>query len=558
MRAFDARNPRNPKNARNAKNAINATKASNARNAINATNKVLILFLLAFPAFLASSCWAVSSVNVPLDSWVYSALETLEGYGLIDSALSGTRPYARLEVARLVGEAIKKWEDLVARKKPSGFGEEELIPALLDRFKREFNVELIDLGFMEGSRASTYLKPVDEVIFKYIFQTDNPVVRPQNANPPTHTIYPIYNNDGIVYRKQNNFSTELQGEARLWNHFSLYYQPIFKAFEGEGATVELEKGYLKAEALNVEVEVGRDSLWWGPGRNGALLMTNNARPFDLIKLSNPQPFHLPLLGLFKFDIFWSKLDNEQPSIPHPTLHGLHLDFKPHPIFEVGISQIAVFDGEGRTALSLGDYFRILYSNSNLTGKLESNRQVSVDFSLRWPNMGKYLPIARSLKFYGEWGAEDTGVPPDRRAYLLGLFLNDLFLTGRMDLRLEYTNTAPASVPNAWYTHPSYPPTYHERLFGHDVGSNGEDIFARLNSYFSKKLSLGIDFDAQTQGFWDAPKTYSYRGGVDMDYWIRDQVNIKGRYVVEGFQDPNSIAGGDKIHHLLGLEFRWRF
>jgi hypothetical protein len=173
-------------------------------------------------------------------------------------------------------------------------------------------------------------------------------------------------------------------------------------------------------------------------------------------------------------------------------------------------------------------------------------------------MGKYLPIARSLKFYGEWGAEDTGVPPDRRADLLGLFLNDLFLTGRMDLRLEYTNTAPASVPNAWYTHPSYPPTYHERLFGHDVGSNGEDIFARLNSYFSKKLSLGIDFDAQTHGFWDAPKTYSYRGGVDMDYWIRDRVNIKGRYVVESFQDPNSIAGGDKIDHLFGLEFRWRF
>jgi hypothetical protein len=289
---------------------------------------------------------------------------------------------------------------------------------------------------MEGSRAPTFLKPVDEVIFKYVFQTDNPVVRPQIGNPPTHTIYPIYNNDGIVYRKQNNFSTELQGEARLWNHFSLYYQPIFKAFEGEGATVELEKGYLKAEAVNVEVEVGRDSLWWGPGRNGALLMTNNARPFDLVKLSNPQPFHLPLLGLFKFNIFWSKLDNEQPSIPHPTLHGLHLDFKPHPIFEVGISQIAIFDGEGRTALSFSDYFQILYGNKTQTGKLDSNQQVSVDFSLRWPNMGKYLPIARSLKFYGEVGAEDTGFPPDRRSYLCGLLFNDLFLIGRLDLRLE--------------------------------------------------------------------------------------------------------------------------
>jgi hypothetical protein len=526
---------------------------------LSRSSQFLFVFLfLFFLALLARYAFAISSVNVPLDSWAYDALETLEGYGLIDSALSGTRPYARLEVARLAGEAMRKWEERIARKKPSGFGEKELIPTLLERFKREFKAELVDLGIMEGSPASTFLKPVDEVTLKYVYQTDNPIVRPQIGNPPTHTIYPIYNNDGIVYGKSNNFSAELQGEARLWNHFSLYYQPIFKAFEGDGAYVELEKGYLVAEALNVEVEVGRDSLWWGPGRNGALLMTNNARPFDLVKLSNPQPFAIPIVGLFKFNLFWSKLDNEEPSIPHPQLYGLHLDFKPHPIFELGLSQVAIFDGEGRTDLSFGDYLRILYSNSNQEGKLASNQQVSVDFSLRWPNMGKYLPVARSLKFYGEWGAEDTGVPPDRRAYLLGLFLGDLFLKGRMDLRLEYTNTSPASVPTAWYTNSEYPPTFHERLFGHHLGSNGEGVFARLNSYLSTKLQLGVDFNYENQGHMDALKTYTYRGGVDMDYWIRDRANVIGRYIVEGFQDPDSIAGGDKIHHLFGLEFRWRF
>ncbi len=154
---------------------------------ISRLSRWLFVFL-AFLAFPTPYSFAASSVNVPLDSWAYEALDTLEGYGLIDSALSGTRPYARLEVARLVGEAIKKWEDLVSRKKPAGFGENELIPALLERFKWDFKAELIDLGLMEGSRASTYLKPVDEVILRYVFQTDNPVVRPQIGNPPTHTI----------------------------------------------------------------------------------------------------------------------------------------------------------------------------------------------------------------------------------------------------------------------------------------------------------------------------------------------------------------------------------
>lgn len=509
-------------------------------------------------AFLAPSCWAASSVNVPLDSWVYPALERLEGYGLIESALSGTKPYSRLEVGRLLEEAMKKWEGAESRKRISGFAEKDLIPYLLERFKREFKRELIELGVLEGAKSPSFLKPVDEIILKYQYQTDNPVVRPQSANPPTHAIYPIYNNDGIVYRKNNNFSAELEGEARLWNHFSLYYQPIFKAFEHEDTRLDLEKGYLKAEGLNVELEVGRDSLWWGPGYNGDLLMTNNARPFDLIKLSTPQPFSLPLIGLFKFNIFLSRLDYGQPSIPEPLLYGLRLDFKPHPILEIGISQIAIFDGEGRKDLSFGDYLTILYSNKNYSGKLDSNQQVSVDFSLRWPNFDKILPIFRSLKFYGEVGAEDTGYPPDRRAYLLGLSLNDLLLTGRVDLRLEYARTALKSVPLAWYTHTDYPPIYHERIFGHHMGSDAEDIFIRLTGYISSKISMGIDFNAETQGITDAVTTNSYQWGIDVDYLIWDSVNIKGRYILEQFKDPNSIAGGDATHHLFGAEFRWRF
>ena len=515
-----------------------------------------ISLFLAFSACPASS-FAASSVNVPLDSWVYGALDKLEASQFIDTAVSGTKPYSRLETARLVKEAMEKWDNLLTRKKPSGFLEKELIPSLLERFKKEFKPELIEWGVLEGPQASTYLKPVDELILKYVHQTDDQIKRPQVGNPPTQNIYPIFNNDGIVYRKHNNFSAELEGEGRLWNHISLYYRPIFTAFEQEETRFDLEKGYLKAEGLNIELEVGRDSLWWGSGSN-ALLMTNNALPFDLIKIANQKPFLLPLVGLFKFNIFLSKLDYDRPSIPHPLLYGLRLDFKPHPLFEIGFSQIAIFSGEGRKALGFEDYFKILYGNRNYSGKLESNQQVSIDFSFRWPNLDKFLPIARSLKFYGEYGAEDTGFLPDRRAYLLGLYLNDLLLTGRVDLRLEYANTSPESIFNAWYTHSEYPPIYHERIFGHNVGSNAQDIFARLTAYLSPRILLGLDFNAQTQGLREVAKTESYQGGIDLDYLIWKDMSIKGRYILEEFNDPDSIAGGNATHHLFGIEFRCRF
>ena len=103
------------------------------------------------------------------------------------------------------------------------------------------------------------------------------------------------------------------------------------------------------------------------------------------------------------------------------------------------------------------------------------------------------------------------------------------------------------------THGSYPPIYHDRIFGHHVGSDGEEYFGRLTIYLSPKLLLGIDFDAETQGRRLNVKTNNYQWGADLDYLINDRMNLKGRYILEKFRDPSSIAGGNNTHHLFGLE-----
>lgn len=512
--------------------------------------------ILAVLIFYPCVALPISSVNLPLDSWAYEALETLEGYGLIDSALTSTKPYSRLEAARLVGEAETKWRD--AREKEN-FKEIAQVSSLLPRLKKEFQAELVDLGILEGTSFSTYLKPVDEIILRYQYQSDNPIIRPQNALPPTHTIYPFYNQEVLVYGKGHNFDAHLQGEGRLWNHLSFYYRPQFTSMEGENAHFHLQKGYLKLELFNLELEVGRDAMWWGPGKHGALIISNNARPFDLIKFANQRPFSLPFLGLFKFNLFFSRLDYKEPYIAEPLIYGLRLQFKPHPIFELGLTHMAILEGEGRQALSFRDYIDILYGNVNRGGtKLDSNQQIAVDFSLRWPDFYKFLPIARSLKFYGEYGAEDTGFPPDRRALLLGLVFYDIFLLGRMNLYLEYADICPASVPSAWYTHSSYPPIYHERIFGHHAGSNAIDFFVRLHTFISPKFNLGFDFDYEFKGKWVPDKTYTYQVGIDLEYLFKNDIGLKGRYVGQKFVDPSGIAGGDNNAHLFTLEVRFNF
>ena len=518
------------------------------------------LFLVLLLGFcIVPSAWSSSSVNVPLDSRVYAALEKLESYGLIDSALAGTKPYSRLEAARLVGEAMNRWRQTADQGKFPRFARYEMIPFLLQELEREFKGELIERGDLIGTQPGTYWKFVDEINLRYQYQSDDPVARPQGGNPSTHKIYPIYNNDGIGYRKSNNFTADLQGEIRVWNHLSLFYRPIVKVFEDEDTKVDLRQGYGKLEAWNLELEAGRDQLWWGPGAHGSLLMTNNARSFDLVKLSNSYPYRIPLLGPLKFNLVVSQLDNDAPSIEEPTLVGMRFDLKPHPIIELGVSYLTIFDGEGRKSLDFEDYLTVLFGTSNKSGtKVESNKQISLDLSLRWPNMDRVLPLAKSAKLYGEVGAEDHGVLPDRRAYIVGLGFYDLFLLGRMDFKVEYANTSPTSNPTAWYVHPEYPPLFHDRIFGHHVGSNADDIFARLSFSILKNLVLGVDFDLETQGNLDAQTTKSYQTGLDLDININRWVSVFARYIYERFEDRDQIAGGTKDHHLGGMEVRIKF
>ncbi len=48
----------------------------------------------------------MGSPYVPLDSWIYPALERLAAMGYMKTAMLGIRPWTRLECARLVSEAV--------------------------------------------------------------------------------------------------------------------------------------------------------------------------------------------------------------------------------------------------------------------------------------------------------------------------------------------------------------------------------------------------------------------------------------------------------------------
>ena len=95
------------------------------------------------------------------------------------------------------------------------------------------------------------------------------------------------NNDGVVYRSGSNLDLRVTGEAYLGAGASLLVEPMLLWSESDDEPrLRLNTGYLKVGGEGLELELGRDENWLGPGYRGALTLSNNPRNFDLIKLSS--------------------------------------------------------------------------------------------------------------------------------------------------------------------------------------------------------------------------------------------------------------------------------
>ena len=494
-----------------------------------------------------------ASVNIPIDSTFYTDLNVLISQGLINSDLSSTKPFTRSEAGRLLAEAIDQTE----KEKISSSS-----AVLLEKMSKEYKDEISETR-VPGSKSGTFIKPVEEFSINYNF-LDGP--------------YSIFNNEGIDYYDGHNAMAQFQSRGRLWNVFSFYIQPMvlynqrLKNIDGNDDTeVRLHKGYVKFSVDNLEIEVGRDSIWWGPGYHGALLLSNNARPFNMIKISNPRATLLPwifsYLGPFRYNLLFSRLDDDEHKITDtttgddlskPYLYGLRFDFKPHPLVEVGFSHLVLFGGEGRD-ISFADFSRIAYGNKNRDGtKLDSNQQFAIDLALTIPDVSRLIPVADSIKLYGELGAEDTGTPPDRRAYIAGIALNDAFMVKGMKLRAEYADLSPGSVPTAWYGHNFYPMTYKGRVFGHHAGTDSDDLFIELSQKLENKFSYKIGFDKERSGIHQTNTQEKYQYFFETGYDVIKHLNLAVSYSFEEINNYENVKDHKQKNHFMGIELKCNF
>ena len=81
------------------------------------TGLILTAVIVFSILFITPPAAAKVSVNVPLGHWGYDAIDKLKGLGLIHSDLRGTRPWTRIELARLIVEADEQFEEIANAEK---------------------------------------------------------------------------------------------------------------------------------------------------------------------------------------------------------------------------------------------------------------------------------------------------------------------------------------------------------------------------------------------------------------------------------------------------------
>jgi len=487
-----------------------------------------LIVLIGFSALPSS---ALVSTNVPLNHWSYDAVDKLANYGLIDSAMLTIKPLSRVEMARHIGQAMLTLE----RRNDVP----PLLQSLVNRLQHEYQGELILIGLIEGWHGESFVKPLEDPYVAYLHARRAP---------------DIENIRGDEFQRGSNSRAGFATRGAMMNRFAFYLHPEYVDSSQTDGDVELIEGYGKVMIGDLEIEAGKDSLWWGPGHHGSMLMSNNAQPFTMLKLTNPQPIQLPWifksLGPVKSQWFLAQLEDDR-DFPQAKLSGFRVSVKPHPAVDLGASRVVMFAGRGVPRVDLFDYGKMFLS---LTEQDENNQLAGFDVSVLVP-LWQDAPL-RSVRFYADLAGEDeAGWMPSKWGEVFGAQFNDLLKTGRTDLCVEYANNHVSGFDDLFYTHSLYTSgyTYEGRIIGHHMGTNSSDLFVRLSHYVWENLLLDLSFDHQKSSLKTNAEASRNIYEAGLAFFASENWRIETAY---RYEDPDQRGKND--NHIVEIGLTRRF
>ena len=243
-----------------------------------------------------------ADVYLPMDSWVYPALDRLHGLGYLDNAFLGIRPWTRRSIQRLIDQTSQE-EDVQSNPQAA-----EILTAL----RREFGLEDDDLGDFSYGCESLYTR----------FQG----ISGLTLRDSFHLGQTLVNDYGRPYQPGFNTVDGASGSVEF-GRFSLYargeyqhapsavgYSPALGATlstidlvplasnpvqatipAGPIATTDvfrIVEANLSYRIMNHEISFGKSDHWLAPTVGGAFMYSNNAENIYAFQIDRTEPLYM--------------------------------------------------------------------------------------------------------------------------------------------------------------------------------------------------------------------------------------------------------------------------
>lgn len=466
---------------------------------------------------------ALGSTYVPMDSWVYPALDRLHSMGYLDIAYMGLRPWTRLSIAHMLEQTADKIAD-----NPDDKEANDLYQALVDEFQN-------DKEALSAQRKAHAEFEGGYTILRGIAGTP--------LNDSFHLGQTIVNDYGRPYQEGFNNYTGFSGRAEA-GRFSLYFRGEYRhAPSATGYSLAMAQ-YLSENIdgipfaanpnqdtiplgpiasvnnftilevsaqyhlLGHEISFGRNDQWLGPAWGGTMSWSTNALSPYAFEINRVEPLRIPgvskITGPWRYEFFVGPVQGH--TFPNgPWTHMEKISLKPTKNLEFGFERTVIWGGNDHGCLSgsvivpckqpitLHTFFKSFFSFQNVSFAEKYSRNdpgarfTSFDFDYRLPFLRNWMTLYTDSIVHDDLFAISA---PRRAGWRPGVYLSRFPGLQHLDMRVEGVTTDPVSDGGAngnflyYETIQRQGTTYNGYMFSENFGRDAKGGQAWLTYHFS--------------------------------------------------------------------------
>ncbi len=406
------------------------------------------------------------STYVPMDSWIYPALDRLQAMGYLDTAFLGIRPWTRLQIAWMLEQDAATIQ-LDANKNPQAY---HIYKAVWNTIEPTVAhpTSLFHPRLVVG-QVYTQFRGISGTPLRDSFHLGQTIIndygRPYASGFNNYTGFSLRGRAGrfsLYFRGEYQHAPSTTGYSQTLASYlsntvdNIPYNPNIRYDDLPAGQIPASNHFRILEAnlsyhlLGNEISIGKTDHWNGPDKGSVMSWSTNAENIYAFQINDIQPFRVPLLsmltGPFRYEFFVGSLQGH--TYPNqPWVHMEKISFKPTRNLEMGFDRTVIWGGLGHEPVTWHTFWQSFFSFQNVTAAVKGSakdpgaRFSSFDFNYRLPFVRNWVTLYADSLVHDDVSPVDA---PRRASISPGIYLSHFPGLPKLSLRVEAGTTDPVS------------------------------------------------------------------------------------------------------------------